>query len=473
MLGGPVSGTGVARTAQASAADALIGREVAAAGSATTLVIGLSETATDEVAHLHVAIAVGPGFGRGALRSASTGRPPYVQLVDVAPTVLDLLGAQIPVVMTGQPWHSSGTAPDVAALRDLDRRAVAQKAATVPFFVTVLVLEFGLLLAFLGTGRRRGVRLVALIGTAVPGSSFLAGLVPWWRAGSTVRVLVALLVVSLAIATAMAGVGLLAGRTRYGPIAVVCGLTAVIIGVDLLTGGHLQITSVTGYSPLVAGRFSGIGNVAFGVYAAAGLLALGRVRRRLLVLAGAAALVLVDGAPQWGSDVGGVLALLPALVVLLLLLTGRRLSLLRLAAAGLAGVLLVAVLALVDHARPAARRTHLGRFVDQLQDGTAGDLLHRKASAVFGLLFHSPVTALLPLVVLAVVLLVRRPPRPLADAFADEPAYRDALVALGVACALGFTLNDSGAAVPALALVVVLPATVALVSGPRALRPGA
>jgi hypothetical protein len=65
--------------------------------------------------------------------------------------------------------------------------------------------------------------------------------------------------------------------------------------------------------------------------------------------------------------------------------------------------------------------------------------------------------------VAAVVLLVVRPPAPLRVAFDDAPAWRSGLVALGVACLIGFALNDSGAAVPALALVVALPATAAVV----------
>ena len=56
----------------------------------------------DERAQLHVAIGHGPSFPRGALRSASTRRAPYVQLVDVAPTVLDLMGLVPPPEMTGR-----------------------------------------------------------------------------------------------------------------------------------------------------------------------------------------------------------------------------------------------------------------------------------------------------------------------------------------------------------------------------------
>ena len=442
----------------------------------TLLVLGVSEAPGDRVAHLHLALATGPAYPRGALRSASTSRSSYVQLIDVAPTVLSLLGLPQPAVMTGQPWRTSGPALDLAGLVDLDRRAVAQQAATVPFYL----LTLGTLLLLLAAtsppimellrwpraqpGSTRsmigGRGVVALVGTALPAASFLAGLVPWWRFDPS---LLALLAVTVLLAALLAAV---AARTSC-PVGAVCALTALVLVANLVTGARLQLTSVTGYSPLVAGRFAGIGNVAFGVYAAAGLVATGWLARgRLLPVVGlGAVLVAVDGAPPWGSDVGGVLALLPALVVLALLVTDRRVSAARLAGAVLAAVLLVTGLALLDHTRPVDRRTHLGRFIDQIADGTAGGLLRRKAEAVLGLLFHSPVTALLPVVVAGAVLLLLRPPPALARAFAAAPAYRQALVALCVASALGFALNDSGAAVPALALVVVLPATVAVVSG--------
>ncbi len=225
------------------------------------------------------------------------------------------------------------------------------------------------------------------------------------------------------------------------------------------------MSSVAGYSPLVAGRFAGIGNVAFGVLAAAVLLASAALTRRLavVVVVGAVAVVL-DGAPAFGSDVGGVLALVPALVLLGMLLSGRRPSLLRLLAAGLAGVVVVTAFSLADWSRPAADRTHLGRFAQDVLDGTAGTLLWRKADAVLGLLFSSPVTALLlPLVVAAAVYLYLRPPSPLRAVFERAPAWRHGLAAVGLASAIGFAVNDSGAAVPALALAVVVPATVAVV----------
>ena len=469
LVDGGVVRAGPTRPADLRAADAAVAlAEGGLAPGSSLLVVGLSGSPGDESAHLHVALATGPSFPRGALSSPSTRRAPYVQLVDVAPTVLDLLDEQVPEVMDGQPWRVSGPAPSVAELVDLDRRAVASREVTVPFFVVLV----GALLVLLPVLRRRpgALRLVALAGTAAPGATYLAGLVPWWRAGEPLVVLVAL-VVALSAAAALA-----ASRRRHA-VGLVTGATAAVLVVDLLTGAHLQMDAVAGYSPLVAGRFAGLGNVAFGVYAACALLATaslasGRERAGLLVgLAGLVA-VAVDGAPPWGSDVGGVLALVPAYALLALLLTGRRASLPRLLAALAAAAAVVTAFALADLARAPEDRTHLGRFAEDVADGTAGDVLARKAEAVLDLLLRSPVTAALPVVVAVAVALVLRPPPRLRRALDEVPGLRPGLAAVGLASAVGFAVNDSGAAVPATALLVTVPAVVAVVEARRDDPPG-
>ena len=483
---------GADRDAALRRADAAVERALSARPpDVDLLVVGLSESVGGDEAHLHVAIATGPSFPRGALRSASTRRAPYVQLIDVAPTVLDLLDTPVPAVMDGQAWQVWGPAPSIAELVDLDRKAQGQRAATVPFFVVLYAATLGLLLL---AGWRRWARVaevVALTGTAALGASYLANLFPWWRADLP---LLALLAVVVPIAAAVAMLALTAApifaswgpsqrdgsrqdedqraTTDAGaaarPAALVCGFVATVLLGDLVTGAHLQIGSVAGYSALVAGRFAGIGNVAFGVLAAAVLLAMAALTRRAAVVAVVAVVtVVVDGAPPWGSDVGGVLALVPAFALLAMLRSGTRVSLLRLALAGGAGAVVVSAFALADWARQPADRTHLGRFAQDVRDGTAGELLGRKADAVFGLVLSSPVTAMLPVLVAAVVYVVVRPPGPLRHAFEVATGWRHGLLAVGLASLVGFALNDSGAAVVALAAAVALPATAAVITRAR------
>ena len=84
-----------ARRMAAAAADAQLAR-VLAARPADSLVVVAGLADTDQTNRLHVVVADGPGWEGRWLTSASTGRPGYVQLVDLAPTALTVLDRQIP-----------------------------------------------------------------------------------------------------------------------------------------------------------------------------------------------------------------------------------------------------------------------------------------------------------------------------------------------------------------------------------------
>jgi hypothetical protein len=472
-----VRGDGSDRAAPASAVDALVGAvDAARSPGSTLLVLGLSGAPGEKQAHLHVALASGPGFEPGALRSPSTRRAPYVQLLDVAPTILGLVGLEPPGAMVGRAWQSTGEPVAIDRLSALDRRAVASQRTLVPFFV---VLVGSLLLALALARRRRSwalAELVGLAGVAALSGSYLVGLLPWARSPAPLLVLL-LVVAVVAVAGALAARRLAAPVGPLAPAAAATGSLALLLVLDLLTGARLQVDAPAGYSPLVAGRFAGIGNVAFGVLAASSLLALAAATAHLawrtaLVVVGVvgAVVVVVDGAPPFGSDLGGVLALVPAVVLLAMLRAGLRVTASRLLAAGFGGAALVTLFALVDFSRAPADRSHLGRFVEQVRDGSAGVVLRRKAEAIGSLLLANPATALLPLVVAVAVWLVVRPPRPLHKAFAAFPAWRHGLLAVGLVSALGFVLNDSGPAVPAFTLLVAVPATVAVCARAAARR---
>ena len=425
--------------------------------SADVLVVGVGEPQGDGTADLAVAVAAGPSFDRGALRSASTRRAPYVQLVDVAPTVLALLGEPVPEVMDGEPWQVRGPAPAVDELVALSDRATTARAVTVPFFVVLVACLLALLFGL--RSRPRALALAGRSGTAAVGASYAAQLVPWERSPAPLPTLLALVAV-LSVATA------LVARS----VGAVCGLVALLLVADLVAGAPLQLDAVAGYSPLVAGRFAGLGNVGFGAYGtvlvlAAAFAAADRPPGQAAVVVAVAgtAAVVVAGAPAWGSDVGGVLALVPAFALLGLRVTGTRVTAVRLALALAAGAAVVTAFALLDLARPAADRTHLGRFAADVRDGAAVDLLVRKAASALDLLL-GPVTGLLPLVVAGAVWLLLRPPPALRRALEAEPGLRHGLPAVGLLAAVGFLVNDSGTAVPAMALLVAVPATVAVVA---------
>ncbi len=75
------------------------------------LVLGISDL-PNETGQLHLALAQGPGFDGGYLTSGSTRRAPFVQLSDVAPTVLQTMDLTIPPEMPYQPITAVSAAND-------------------------------------------------------------------------------------------------------------------------------------------------------------------------------------------------------------------------------------------------------------------------------------------------------------------------------------------------------------------------
>ena len=82
-----------------------------------------------------------------------------------------------------------------------------------------------------------------------------------------------------------------------------------------------------------------------------------------------------------GSDFGGVIALTPPLLWLLLVLSGVKITWLRLLALGGAAVVAIGLISGLDWLRGPDRRSHLGNFVQRILDGDALDVVARKAVA--------------------------------------------------------------------------------------------
>jgi hypothetical protein len=447
------------------------------------MVLGVSDLA-QERSQLHVALVNGPEFTGGLLVSGSTRRAPFVQLSDVAPTVLDVLDVSIPDGMTYQPMRMDSdatqtTAARVSWLRELAEQAGVQSQLTPPFF-GVLVLSQAIL--YLGAylilrrhprDRTRSrvlgfTHVVAIAAAAGPAATYLANLLPWWEAEHPVPGLLGAISLAGAVLTAVAFAGPWR-RHPFGPAGAVAGATALVLVLDLAAGAPLQLSSLAGYSPIVAGRFVGFGNLAFAIFGTATLLATaavvsGRSPRTTLMVVSAVAVVavVVDGAPALGSDFGGVIALVPAFGTLALLASGRRLSWTRLAGLVGAGVVVVATIATLDYLRPEEDRTHLGRFVESVLTGDAGTVVQRKIDANLSLLTNSVLTLMVPLVLLFLAFLLRRPSGLLPWTFEQVPTLRAGLAGVLVLGVVGALLNDSGVAIPAMAATVAIPVAVAV-----------
>ncbi|MEV3978604.1 hypothetical protein [Nonomuraea sp. NPDC049758] len=321
------------------------------------------------------------------------------------------------------------------------------------------------------------IQVVATVSGAIAVSTFLAQLVPWW---SLPMPMVSVIVTILAIAALITGLAF-AGPWRahvLGPLTVVAAVTSLALLIDVMTGSALQVNAVTGYEPVTGGRFYGFSNIAFAVYATGTVLGLagvahwllGRGVARTVVVAlcglyGAFA-VFADGSPSWGADFGGVPAFVIGVAVFLILLSGRRVSVVKLLLVGVGAVALIAAISVFDWMRPADRRTHLGAFVQQIIDGQAWTVVGRKFGAMIGVSVGNWPLTLLSVVALAFLFLVlARPSRwgasALGQAYALAPPLRAGLFGTLTCAFIGFLMNDSGIAIPAMALTVAVPLTLA------------
>jgi hypothetical protein len=170
--------------------------------------------------------------------------------------------------------------------------------------------------------------------------------------------------------------------------------------------------------------------------------------------------VVIDGAPSFGSDVGGVLALVPALAVTGVLLSGRRPNV-RVLLIGIAGALIaIALFIAIDLARPPAARTHLGRLVEDVRargfDVLVGTIERKVRSNLR--VFRSTIwTFFVPPALAAMAWFLARPRGRwgrLAEVF---PKVRAGLVGGLIVAVLGFAVNDSGIVVPAVVLSFLVP----------------
>ena len=261
-------------------------------------------------------------------------------------------------------------------------------------------------------------------------------------------------------------------RHPLDPLIAALTVIIVVLVVDTVLGAPLQFNSALGYSPKVAGRFTGLGNLGYAALTSsavvlAALLAnrIGRRRGRRVAVGLLVVVFVVDAVPLWGADVGGILSVLPAFAVMAYLLLGLQVRL-RTVVIWL-GVTLAAVVGfgLLDLARPSDQRTHLGRLFERIgSDGWSGlqTVIERKANANFETIGNSVWLWVLPMVgAFVVYLVVRR--RPLLDElFRRIPELRAAAVGFAILAVLGYALNDSGVAVPGMMVGVANAALVGL-----------
>ena len=156
-------------------------------------------------------------------------------------------------------------------------------------------------------------------------------------------------------------------------------------------------------------------------------------------------LILADGVPGWGSDFGGPTALIVGFAVLLFAALDRRPRLRTVVIVTAIAALATLALATVDYLRPPSTRTHLGRFVQSIVDGTAPATIARKLADNVSNIAGTPLIAMTFITAVGAIIIAWRyiksalktkPPTTL-------PLGKAWVQALGAAAIIGSIINDS------------------------------
>jgi hypothetical protein len=260
----------------------------------------------------------------GLLTSDSTRRAGLVLSTDLAPTILDRYGIDVPDEMTGSPIRTEGEA-DPAEVVSLERRLAVVRDRRGPVIWTSVLVWVALTLlaaALLGArGARPALAVLAVSAIYLPVLLLLtAALEPSeWVEAVIVGIGAPLLA---AVTVAVAG--------GLGAVAIAAAVTVLGYAVDVVAGSQLTALSLIGPNPALGVRFFGIGNeleatlaplLLIGTASALAVLlprvadASGeldeRSRRTAAIAFGVAALLAVAAfAPgRFGADVGAAIVL--------------------------------------------------------------------------------------------------------------------------------------------------------------------
>lgn len=451
------------------------------------------------------------------LTSPSTKQSGFNQATDLPTTVFSLLGISdlanrsifVGSVITPQ-YVAMSAAERIATLVDIEDHTLATRPLVERFFLLYSAVNILLFLAVAYIFSGRFLRRITRAGTwiaknsralitacqiagiaiaSMPVATLLANTVPWWRTGAPTLTLIGLSVAIIAAITTLALLPAWRGW-RFGPIAVVAGITAIVLAIDIATGARMQLSALMGVQPMVGGRFYGFNNQAFALFATASILLAGAIanglvsrgKRKTAALAVAVVGIiatLLNGSPTMGADFGGPPALVPAFALLTLWAAGIKLNIKRVLLVLASGVVVVSTFALADWLRPADKRTHLGRFVDTVLDGGLFEVVGRKIGANLST-FTNPLTLVAVTAILLLIIVMGRPVRlaakqpntlapyhwltngvPLKQIATDTPMFLPTTYAVYVALLIGTLVNDSGVVIAAVGLGLLVPLLIA------------
>jgi hypothetical protein len=379
------------------------------------------------------------------LTSDTTNLPGMVAGIDIAPTVLDHLGIEIPEEMKGQVMRSDGER-DPASLTPFRDRLDDLGPRRTPALALLGVAWLALLLAW---GAIAGLTSARLPVRRIGGLSILwiptMILVPAAMGNPSREVEYAVIVFGCL------GLGWLSDRLLPWPraplIPAIVGLSAITI--DLALGSHLITRSILGPNPGYGSRFYGVGNelksgLMVLLLAGLGAAMTGRAKSKGaagIVLAAGLVLGVILGSGRLGAGVGAAIIVASASAVAAMMMLPGSMSAKRIAILAVSPVIGLALLFALD-ALTAGGQGHLSNSVLSL-DSPSGfiETVERRSTLAWQQLWRDAMPALTLICLLAAAWAIRN--REIFRPYAG-PIWPAALVGGLTGGLIGSVTEDSG-----------------------------
>ncbi len=425
----------------------------------------------------------GGGFSGGLIASPSTHRPGLMTDLDVAATVLDMMGLERPVSVrgnaVGQTMLGSDLPGRVEHLKAMNATAVSVDTVRLSVqtgYIAVTVLTLIACALLLGRMRRSreswghraetAFRHVIMLLLSMPVSATLMYvLVPYPSSPEAVVLLFA------GVTIAVWAVLSLLERLLGSAIALsVAGLgTAGVLLLDQLLGAPLSFSGLFSYSPLLGARYYGIGNEGASIVVGATLAGLAllvdarrdrpwihHVRAWAPAVIGLA-IVFITAAPFLGANIGVIAWGTAAFGIMWLYLNGRKMT----PGWFILGIVIVmafvVAFSLYDLAGSGAQ-THLGRAWESADSGGLIELwriIVRKAETNWRVL-RATNWSILMIAILGFLAYMRwRPHGVFAETLQMYPAFAVAMSAALWGSLVGYFTEDSGIVIPALVMLYI------------------
>ena len=452
--------------------DKFLAEIIPALGKENTLVVMVAPSPPKALRQKDVLTPVilwGKEFKGGLATSATTRRLGLITNVDLAPTVLEHFSIKPPSHFLGRKIVSRSYkgSDRLDFLTNFSLRSITNDTLQPLMIISYIVFAMAVFLFaffYMLIGKPKKNYVISLISgallgvLALPLSYFLLPLVvPVGSKGG-------MFMASFFLTVLLALGALQFRRSLYGPVSFLVAATTILIGADLTTGSNLNINTIFGYSPIVGGRFYGLGNQALAIFFAAGLLSsvfwiewrakldwIGKIT----IISFFLLIVMFVGFPRWGADVGGTVTTIVAFAATYFNLLRKKISGKYILLTVLAVILVLTVFAAIDVFQGKNQETHLGRTVELVKaegNSAALQVIQRKFATNLRILKYSSWSYFF-IIILALLLYLRFRPIGLFQKLLDRHVYLGAgITGAFVGGIVGFLTNDSGIVIPALIL---------------------